>query len=74
MVILLMTELDESFSGVDGAIKSYADKLIRILNCIPGKTTNSVIYDIVQSYEWLFSSESTYWSAQEDFDKLVAKK
>ena len=35
-----MTELDAPFSGVDGAFKSSAVKLIAIKNLLPFKTPN----------------------------------
>ena len=51
MVIQLMTELDEPFSGVDGAFKSSADKLIPMHDLLPWKIFESMGYDFVQSYE-----------------------
>ena len=71
MVILMMTELDEPFSGVGRAFKPSGDKLIPIHNLLPWKTTESVGYDVVRSYEWLISSETSSWSAQEYVETLV---
>ena len=31
-------------------------------------------WDVARSHEQLISSETTYWSAQKYFDKLVAKQ
>ena len=63
----MMNELDEPFSAVDGAFKSSLDKLIPIHDLLPWKTTESVGYDAEWSYEYLISSEITYWSAREGF-------
>ena len=38
------------------------------------KKTESVGYDVVRSHEWLISSGTPLWSAQEDVDKLVTNK
>ena len=46
-----MTELDETFNGFDGAFKSSIEKLIPICNLLTWKTTESVGYDVVWSYE-----------------------
>ena len=46
-----MTELDELFCVVDGSVKSSLDKLIPIISLLPLKTTESVVYDVVRSYE-----------------------
>ena len=51
MVIPQRTELDEPFSGVEGSFKLYVDKLIPIRDLLPWKTSESVGYDIVRSYE-----------------------
>ena len=36
--------------GVDGAVKSYVDKLIPILDLIPFKTNEYMEYDVVRLY------------------------
>ena len=46
-----MNELDEPFSGVDGAFKLSVDKLIPICYLLPKKKTESVGYDVVRSYK-----------------------
>ena len=46
----MMTELDEPFSVVGGAFKSYAYKLITTRDLLPWKPTESVGYDILMSY------------------------
>ena len=51
VVIQLITELDELFRGVDGALKSSVEKLIPRRNLPPLKTTESVGYDFVRLYE-----------------------
>ena len=51
-MIPLMTELDEPFSEVDGVFKQSVDKLIAIHDLIIWKTTEFMIYDVVQSYEY----------------------
>ena len=51
MVIQLITELDELFRGVDGALKSSVEKLIPRRNLLPLKTTESVGCDFVRLYE-----------------------
>ena len=70
MVILLMTEIDELFSGFYGAFKISGYKLTPIRNLLAWKTTESMVYYVVQSYEWLVSSETKSWYSQEDVDKL----
>ena len=56
--------------GVDGAFKSYAEKVIPKHDFTYWITTESMGYDVVRSYEWLILSETTSWSAQEDVDEL----
>ena len=70
-MILLMIELDGSFRGVDGSFKSSGYKLITISDLLPWKTTESMLYDVLRSHEWIISSETTSWSEQEYVDKLV---
>ena len=69
-----MTEIDESFSGFDGAAKSYVQKLIPISDLFSLKKTESMGYDVLWSYEQLISSETISWSLEEYVDKLVAKQ
>ena len=52
-----MTELVEPLCGVNGSFKSS--------DLIPLKTTESMGYDAVPSFEWLISSEKNVWSAHE---------
>ena len=70
-MITLMDELDELFIQVDAAFKFSGEKLIPIRDLLPFKKTGFVRYYGVWSHEWLISSENTYWSSLEDFDKLV---
>ena len=51
VVITMITELDEQYSGFDGAFKSSIEKLIHIRNLLPLKATESVVYDVIRSYE-----------------------
>ena len=51
VVIPLMNELDEPFSGVNGPFKLYVNKLIHIRNLIHCKTTESMGYDAVRPYK-----------------------
>ena len=74
MVIPLMNEPDEQFSGVDGTYKSSLEKLIHMRDLIPLKTTEYVWYDVVQSYEWLVSSETTSCSALEYSNKVFTQQ
>ena len=46
-----MNELDEPFNVFDGAFRSCMEKLIPIHDLLPWKTTESVGYDVVRSYE-----------------------
>ena len=45
--------------------------LFLILNLIPQKTTEYLVYDVIQSYGYLILSEEMFWSAQIDVDQLV---
>ena len=56
--------------GVDGAFKSSVEKLIPYLIFFL-KKTKSMWYDVVQSYELLILSDTTFCSTQEDGDELV---
>ena len=51
MVLQLMPKLNEPFSGFDVGFKSAVEKLIYICYLLPRKTTESMGYDFVQSYE-----------------------
>ena len=46
----MMTELDEPFSVVDVSFKYYVEKYIPVRNLLPRKKTESVRYDVAQSY------------------------
>ena len=69
-----MPKFFEPFCRVDRDFKSYVEKLIHILGFIPWKTTESMGYDVVWSYEYLISPETTFMSAQEDVDELVLQE
>ena len=71
VLIPLTTELDENFSGVDGSLKPSVEKITPIRDLLPWKTTASVGYDAVRSYEWLLLSETISWYSQEYIDKLL---
>ena len=71
VVIPLMAELGEPFRGVYGSFKLSVEKLIPIINLLPWKITEPVVFDVVQSYEWLISSETTSWFARVYVDKSV---
>ena len=45
-----MTEVDESFSGVDGVFKFALGNLIPIRDALPIKTNESVGYGVLPSY------------------------
>ena len=66
-----MTEFGGPFSVVVGAFKSSVENLIPISDLLSWKTTESVEYDVVWSYEWLILSENASYSAQEDVNELV---
>ena len=45
-----MTEIDETFSVVEGSFKSSVKKWIPILYLLIWKTTESILYDVVRTY------------------------
>ena len=69
-----MTELVSPFFWVYGDFISSTKTSIPILDLIPWKTSDSMGYDCVQSYELLILLETKLRAAQEDVDELVLEQ
>ena len=56
--------------GLDGSFKNIQITLLPILCFLPWKTSEYMLYDALQSYEWLILSETIFCSTQEDVDEV----